>query len=309
MTEKTSFPELLEIVHPMSEGDFMGHYLRKEFCYISGARGRFMSLLPWSIFNRILREHRLDYPRLRLIRNGETLPPLSYIEYVTDRRGTRFARVRADGLTQELKNGAMLHFAAIDEAYEPLQLMAASLADTLKSKITINICAGIHDSRGFATHWDGHDVLVMQIHGRKYWRVYGITQPNPLRIGVGMDVTPITDKPTTPTWEGMIEAGDVLYLPRGCWHSAQGTDGPTLHLTVGLINPTGINFLNWLATELLKNDNFRMDLPELCGPDVKEQHVLKLRQALAEACTGEYMERFLTLIHQQNKYLPPITLP
>lgn len=309
MALKDTFPDLAEIVRPMSESDFMGYYLSKKFCHISGDRARFACLLPWTTLSQILHEHRLDYPRLRLIRNGETLPPLSYVEYVTDRRGTRFARVRPDGLARELNTGAMLHFAAIDEAHKPLELMATSLAERLKSKITVNICAGVEDSRGFATHWDGHDVLVMQIHGRKYWRVYGITQPNPLRIGVGMDTAPTTDKPTAPTWEGIIEEGDVLYLPRGCWHSAQGTDGPTLHLTVGIINPTGIDFLNWLATELLANDAFRMDLPELRSPDFRDHHAAALRDALTAACTVETIERFLTLTHHKNSPPLPITLP
>ena len=306
-----SFPNLAEIARPMSESDFMGYYLRKEFCYIEGDRARFISLLPWATLSQILHEHRLDYPRLRLIRNGETLPPLSYLEYITDRRGTRFARIRPDGLLRELNNGAMLHFAAIDEAHKPLELMAISLAESLKAKITVNVCSGVKDSRGFATHWDGHDVLVMQIHGRKYWRIYGNTQSHPLRIGIGMDATPVTviDKPVATTWEGMIEEGDVLYLPRGCWHSAQGTDGPTLHLTVGIINPTGIDFLNYLATELVENDAFCMDLPELHTSVIKEKYAVALRNALTAACTVETIERFLALTHKKNSHSLTITLP
>lgn len=308
-TTQRQFGRLQEIVHPMSESEFMGYYLRKAFCHISGERSRFCSLLPWTVLNQILHEHRLDYPRLRLIRDGETLPPLSYLDYLTDRRGARYARVRPDGLARELANGAMLHFAAVDEAHQPISLLAETLATHLKAKITVNICAGIRDSRGFATHWDGHDVLVMQVHGRKYWRVYGITQSSPLRIGVGMDSAPAHGKPTTPTWEGMIEEGDTLYLPRGCWHSAQGTDGPTLHLTVGIINPTGIDFLTWLGSELLATDAFRMDLPELQSSEAKARHVAALRETLTAACNVEAMERFLSLSHQKDAPRPSLNLP
>lgn len=309
MSQKKLFPDLAGIVSPMSEEDFMDYYLRKEFCYIPGTHARFAPLLPWSDLSRIFQEHRIDYPRLRLIRNGETLPPLSYIDYKTDRRGARFARVRPDGLTRELENGAMLHFAAIDEAQEPVRQMAALLAERLRAKITVNVCAGIQNSRGFATHWDGHDVLVMQIHGRKYWRVYGITQPSPLRIGVGMDSAPAADKPVTPTWEGMIEEGDVLYLPRGCWHSAQGSEGETLHLTVGIINPTGIEFLNWLASELVAHDSFRMDLPELLTPELRERHAAALRDILVTSCTSDAIMQFLSHVHQSNIDPPLIRLP
>jgi hypothetical protein len=309
MTSELNFPSLEEIISPIMIGDFMGHYLRKEFCHISGDRSRFCSLFPWQVLNDILHEHRLDYPRLRLIRNGETLPPLSYLDYLTDRRGARYTRVKPAGLAQELANGAMLHLAGVDELHQPISLMADSLAARLKSQITVNICAGIRDSRGFATHWDGHDVFVMQIHGRKYWRVYGITQPNPLRLGVGMDTAPATDKPNSPTWEGIIEEGDVLYLPRGCWHSAQGTDVPTFHLTVGIINPTGIDFLAWLREELLANDVFRMDLPELQTVEQKERHVAALAAALTSACTVEALNRFFALTHLKNNPRPQLKLP
>ena len=46
------------------------------------------------------------------------------------------------------------------------------------------------------------------------------------------------DKPDAPLWEGMLEDGDLLYIPRGWWHVATPLDEPTLHLTVGVNNLT-----------------------------------------------------------------------
>ncbi len=298
-----------EILSPIPYTDFLSCYLRKEFCHIPGDRGRFRLLLPWTTLSQILHEHRLDYPRLRLIRNGETLPPQSYIDYLTDRRGARYTRVRADGLENELVRGAMLHLAAVDELNPELARLAESISSKLKTTVMVNVCAGTHNSRGFATHWDGHDVLVLQVHGRKHWRIYGITQPSPLRIGVGMDAGPQTDKPTVPVWEGTIEEGDLIYLPRGCWHSAEGTADPTLHLTVGIINPTGHDFLTWIRDTLLEEEVFRADLPDLDAPAVKAQHVEALRTALASKCTVQAMEQFLALTHEKRTSRRRVTFP
>jgi ribosomal protein L16 Arg81 hydroxylase len=285
----------------MAEDVFLAHYLKKDFCHVVGKPGRFSSLLSWRALNQILDEHRLDYPRLRLIRGGETLPPQSFIRYQTDRRGSKYPRVDAAGLSRELATGAMLHLAAVDETQPVLASMAQGLRTALRTDVTINVCAGVNDSRGFATHWDGHDVLVMQIHGRKYWRVYGITQPSPLRIGVGMDTSGETERPSEPTWEGMIEEGDVLYLPRGCWHSAQGNAGPTLHLTVGLINPTGADYLAWVSKGLLANDLFRMDLPDLHGLDVRAEHVAALCKLVATAMSAASLDQFLAEIYDGSQ--------
>ena len=59
-----------------------------------------------------------------------------------------------------------------------------------------------------------------------------MTRKYPLAV----DVEPTVEKPDTPLWEGMLEDGDLLYIPRGWWHVATPLDEPTLHLTVGVNN-------------------------------------------------------------------------
>ena len=65
----------------------------------------------------------------------------------------------------------------------------------------------------------------------------------------------------TPLWEGMLNDGDMLYIPRGWWHVATPLDEPTLHLTVGVNNPTGADLLSWFVDRLRASEDVRRDLP------------------------------------------------
>ena len=134
-----------------------------------------------------------------------------------------------------------------------------------------------------------HDVLILQVSGRKHWRVYPMTRPHPLR---GDRDVP---KPEgEPVWDGVLEDGDVLYLPRGWWHVATPLDEPTLHLTVGVSHPTGMDFLSWFIDRLRDAGVVRQDLPHLQVPAAMETHANALRDAILEAwhpeLLGEYME-------------------
>src|SRR6266851_4273481 len=44
----------------------------------------------------------------------------------------------------------------------------------------------------------------------------------------------------------VLEPGDLLYIPRGCYHVAVPMNEPALHLTLGVKNPRGIDLLRWM---------------------------------------------------------------
>ena len=114
----------------------------------------------------------------------------------------------------------------------PITDIAESLERLFRVRIQVNAYAGWRTSHGFDLHWDDHDVFILQVAGRKQWKVYGMTRKYPLAV----DVEPTVEKPDAPLWEGMLEDGDLLYIPRGWWHVATPLDEPTLHLTVGVNN-------------------------------------------------------------------------
>ena len=90
-------------------------------------------------------------------------------------------------------------------------------------------------SQGFSIHYDPHDVLVIQLAGRKHWRLYNRRFANPPRAPA---------EPIAPAEAGGIDAeialdpGDCLYMPRGTLHEACTRDSQSLHMTL-ILEPLG----------------------------------------------------------------------
>jgi hypothetical protein len=85
------------------------------------------------------------------------------------------------------------------------------------------------NSRGLATHYDTHDVFVLQAGGSKHWRLYGSPVKLPLSFHKWTRSSEIGD----PIEEFDLEAGDLLYIPRGFLHDAATNAAVSLHLTIG----------------------------------------------------------------------------
>ncbi|HET8546568.1 MAG TPA: cupin domain-containing protein [Bryobacteraceae bacterium] len=264
-------------------------------------------MLPWAELNRILEQHRLEPPRLRLTREGQPVPASGFLDYQTNRRrsGQPIPRLRAQDLAEQLRNGATLVLDAVDELYAPVTALAENLEREFHVYVQVNAYAGWQTSHGFDLHWDDHDVFIVQVAGRKQWKVYGMTRRYPL----ARDVEPADDPPTEPLWEGLLREGDLLYIPRGWWHVATPLGEPTLHLTVGISNPTGAEFLSWFVDRLRESEEVRRDLPRFAPPEQQAVYSERLRTLLANAWSPDLMRQFLDELDARAQPRARIGLP
>jgi hypothetical protein len=191
-------------------------------------------------------------------------------------------------LTEQLRRGATLVVDAVDELYQPLDDLAAGLERVFREHVQINAYAGWRTQRGFDLHWDDHDVFILQVTGRKRWSVYAATRPYP----VARDIEPNQKPAEEPLWDAILEDGDLLYIPRGWWHVAVPLDEPTLHLTVGIHNRTGLDLLRWLTDRLRASENFRMDLPRFASKEQQAAHIERLRGELLAQWGADLLERY-----------------
>ena len=298
--------QLAELLRPLSVDEFIANAWGREVRHIKGQPGKFAHLLPWVQLNTILRQHRLDFPRLRLARDGKSLPADRYLRHVRNsRKQTTVPRLLADKLTAELRQGATLVLDAVDELFEPLEQLATGLERLFRVHVQINAYAGWRTSRGFDLHWDDHDVFILQVTGRKDWRVYGETRPAPLVE----DIEPAAKPTSEPLWAATLEAGDLLYIPRGWWHVALPLNEPTLHLTVGIHNPTGIDLLRWLVNNMRKSETARRDLPLFASADEQHEHANKLRNDLIAACKDNLIAEYFAAQDEIASPRPRLNLP
>lgn len=279
---------LAEILQPCSLEDFLATIWGQTYKYVPGPPDKFSRLLPWERLNEILRQHRLDFPRLRLTRDGERLPTHTYLSYTKGgQRKVSIPRVRHADITRELRRGASLVLDAVDELHQPLTELAEGLELFFHERIQINCYSGWRTSRGFDLHWDDHDVFILQVTGPKSWQVYGPTRLYPL-TGDKKDNKPEGD----PLWEGTLTAGDLLYIPRGFWHVAFPLNEPTLHLTVGVHNRTGLDLARWAVERLRASETFRRDLPLFATDAERAAHVAQLREELLAEFDSDVFDRY-----------------
>jgi hypothetical protein len=180
-----------------------------------------------------------------------------------------------------------------------------SLERLFRVRIQVNAYAGWRTSHGFDLHWDDHDVFILQVAGRKQWKVYGMTRKYPM----ARDIEPTTEKPDTPLWEGMLNDGDMLYIPRGWWHVATPLDEPTLHLTVGVNNPTGADLLSWFVDKLRAREEVRRDLPFFGDPEQQARLLERLRELFLDEWKPDLMQQYLLDLDNKSQPRTRLNLP
>ena len=130
---------LSRLLEPHTAEEFLASSWGQTYKHIRGGRGKFARLLPWECLNDILRQHRLDFPRLRLMRDGRALPVNSYLRHTTSGRSRQpIPRLQPVKFTGQLRAGATLVLDAVDELHEPLEELAAGLERLFRERIQIN---------------------------------------------------------------------------------------------------------------------------------------------------------------------------
>ncbi len=123
--------------------------------------------------------------------------------------------------------------------------LCVDLATIYSAFVQGNVYISKGDSPGFGSHWDDHDVLVLQLDGRKYWEVYGPAEFSPLRPET------LGSASGDFVWSGVLEPGAAMYIPRGWPHRVSGfSDVGSTHLTLSIRRPTAIDLLDLMPAEV-----------------------------------------------------------
>ncbi|MBW4552380.1 MAG: cupin domain-containing protein [Aphanocapsa sp. GSE-SYN-MK-11-07L] len=255
--------------------------------------GKFHSLFSWDALNYLLNYHKLPESDLRFSKEGKSLPH------------SRDPRDWGD----RLRDGATLVVNGVHHRIPSVAKLAGHLRDDFGYETHVNLYCSPASQQGFDCHYDTHDVLILQIEGEKKWFVYQETVPDPTRNMPSSEEL----KPQQPPYlECVLQAGDLLYIPRGHWHYAIACEQPSLHLTVGIEAQTGLDWLDWLKNELQNSEAWRVRLPaiEENNQNALEQQLNSLRQHLIEVLDQpEFMHRFIQQLGHRNYPPLPVSLP
>jgi 50S ribosomal protein L16 3-hydroxylase len=127
-----------------------------------------------------------------------------------------------------LVQGLDLHVPAAHALLEPFRFVPAARLDDL-------MVSWASDGGGVGPHLDSYDVFLLQVQGRRRWR---IARPRSAADRAFVDGLPLRIlRRFEPTAEWLLEPGDMLYLPPGWAHDGIAEGGDCMTASVGFRAP------------------------------------------------------------------------
>jgi ribosomal protein L16 Arg81 hydroxylase len=269
------FPTLAWTIDPIPVGKFLDAYWERDTLLIQRKRPDYYAgLLSVDEIDRVLTTLNLHHPDVSMVDAARGLKTGDYT----------FASGLIDvaRLYQQFAQGGTI-------ILSQLHLFVPELANycrAMEREFTTRFQTNIYftpggNAQGFKTHYDTHDVFVLQVSGSKEWKIYDTPVALPSRA---QDFDPEGHKPGEVTQAFTLDPGDMVYIPRGVMHSAHSTDDLSLHITVGVIARTWIDVLLESLSQLSLDDPaYRQSLPPGFGrPDFDRGPALEQYRALVQ---------------------------
>ena len=224
--------------------------------------GGFSDLLSLEAIDRLVSERGLRTPFVRMSRDGDVLPPARFTR--GGGAGAEIAdQVADDKVLAEFAAGATLVLQGLHRMWPPIQAFANALSAQVGHPVQVNAYVTPPQNKGFAPHYDVHDVFVLQFAGRKHWRIHEPVRTLPLRNEPWYErkAAVAARASETPLIDTVLECGDTLYMPRGYLHSAASLGEVSGHITIGVHPLTRRTLVDRVFATLASDDELRRSLP------------------------------------------------
>ncbi|KAH8368417.1 hypothetical protein KR084_011327, partial [Drosophila pseudotakahashii] len=214
------------IINPVKSEDFFNDFWEKNACLVQRKNPKYYSdLISFKMIDEMLIRHRLDFTinldvtsykngkRETLNPEGRAVPPVVWGLY-------------SEGCSIRILNPS---------TYLPgLRQVCSIMQEFFHCMVGANVYLTPPNSQGFAPHYDDIEAFVVQVEGRKRWRLYEPPREADqlARISSGnYDQEQLGE----PILDEVLEAGDVLYFPRGTVHQAVTEEEQhSLHITLSV---------------------------------------------------------------------------
>lgn len=244
------------LIDPVTPSEFFRDYYEKKPLLIEARdRSRFNSLLTIDAVDRFLATTSPCHPDVFLVDAARELSPEDY----SFPSGTPQGRLDLPRVYQHFESGSTISISHLHESLPELAALCRAAEHTFSGHFQTNIYLSPPNAQGFKTHFDSHDVFVLQVAGSKQWTLNDTLIELPLH---GQGFEPEEHMPGPVSRELTLRAGDLFYCPRGLFHAARSTDEVSLHITLGLIGKTWADVMAEAVSEAcLTSPAFRANLP------------------------------------------------
>jgi ribosomal protein L16 Arg81 hydroxylase len=244
---------LAALLDPHDPAAFFADIYERGPLHVRGDPERFCALVSTARIDALLSEQVFTGDQLSMARAEPKIEPRHYL--------TEAGYADPGLVARQYQKGATLILPQLNRRERALADLCRSLKAELSHPVQTNIYLTPPNAQGFQTHFDNHDVFVLQIEGTKRWRLYDAPAGVVFR---GERFTPGGYQAGALREELVLSPGDVLYVPRGIMHDAvnEAAAGPSLHVTAGVLAKTWADWLLEAVSEAaLKHPDLRRALP------------------------------------------------
>jgi len=248
-----NFDLLRKLIEPLGVNEFLRDYYEKKPLLSPNNKCRnFDDLISLEKLDHLLATSELPPASIDMARSK---PPISKANFTF-----KSGNIDRGAVVRHYQRGATIIFPQINLAIDELANFCRNLEFELSCKVQTNVYLTPRNSQGFKTHYDDHDVFIMQIHGKKNWNLYQQAVEKPFR---GEPFDSSEHEAGSLNLNFTMEPGDCLYIPRGYMHDATNVGSePSLHITVGLLVKKWADLMLEVLSEVaLNNSEFRESLP------------------------------------------------
>jgi bifunctional lysine-specific demethylase and histidyl-hydroxylase MINA len=298
----TTFADLLQ---PMTSETFFREHHGRMPVHIRGPANKFASVLSRGDVSELLASA-ASWPArlLRIVVDTQTVDPQEYCHPGRDREGRTAMMVDPERVRDWIALGATVMLAAVDSLVPGLRAVTGAIEQATGGDADTNLYLSLRGRQGFGSHFDRHDVYVLQTYGEKEWQIYQSHFDAPVEHPLFSDLGQTFHE----THKGEVShavtltPGDLLYIPRGWYHDAVASSRISLHLTIGVNEPVGLDLVKILYDRAVQDVLFRRAVPRPCNSDALDRHMEDLGARLAEyARMPEIREQFRASLHGYNR--------
>ncbi len=216
---------LERLIAPVGRDVFLRtHWERQPLVVHREDRAYWRDLLTVDDVNRVLTTRHMHHPGVGLLNAARKVSP----EEFTYPSGL----VDTARLYRHFAEGCSISLNAFETEHPALAALCRSMERELSIRFQTNLYYTPSNAQGFRTHYDSHDVFVLQVHGSKHWRLYNTPVELPYRR---QEFHPEEHPTGEVTAEFVLHEGDMAYVPRGLMHDARTTGDESLHVTLGVL--------------------------------------------------------------------------
>ncbi|XP_057272191.1 ribosomal oxygenase 1 [Pezoporus wallicus] len=212
------------LLAPVSPAEFVRrHWERAPLLVRRSEPGYYAGLFSTAEFDAALRGGEVHF--------GTHLDVTSYAEGVRETHNPS-GRALPAVVWDFYQNGCSLRLLSPQTFSDTVWHFLAILQEHFGSMVGANTYLTPPGTQGFAPHYDDIEAFVLQLEGKKHWRVYSPrvdAEVLPQFSSANLTQAELGE----PMLETVLEAGDLLYFPRGFVHQGDCLpDAHSLHITV-----------------------------------------------------------------------------